>query len=130
MHISLNGPPVAFDDGRQVISDSVVSRMAAKNRKKLPSVQPPVLAATGLSTQPKPAEHSTYTQDTQTVVGELTEQLQVNDEVTLAAEKLGLPLDDGVDDHESDESDYYSDFEDESEYLSISGFNDNTVNER
>ena len=42
-----------------------------------------------------------------------TEQLQVEDEVTLAAEKLGFPLDDEVDDQESDESDYYSDFEDD-----------------
>ena len=44
---------------------------------------------------------------------EPTEQLQVEDEVTLAVEKLGLPLDDEVDDQESDESDYYSDFQDD-----------------
>ena len=45
---------------------------------------------------------------------EHTEQLQEKDEVALVAEKLGLPLCDEVDDHESDESDYYnSDFEDD-----------------
>lgn len=82
--------------------------MAAKNCKKLPSVS----TATGSSTQPKSAEPSTYTQGTQAVVEELTEQLSVDDEVTLAAEKLGLPLDE-VDDHKSDESYYYSDFEDD-----------------
>ena len=37
------------------------------------------------------------------MVEELAEQLRVDDEVTLAAEKLGLPLDE-VDDHNSDES--------------------------
>ena len=37
----------------------------------------------------------------------------MDDEVTLAAEKLGLPLDNEVDYHESDKSDYYSDFEDD-----------------
>ena len=42
----------------------------------------------------------------------LAEQLRVDDEVNLAAEKLGLPLDE-VDDQKSDESDYYSDFEDD-----------------
>ena len=72
----------------------MVSWLAAKNRKKLPSVHPSVSTATGPSTQPKP---------------ELTEQLRVDDEVTLAAEKLELPFE--VDDHKSDESDYYSDFE-------------------
>ena len=113
MHISLNGPPVTSEEGRQVIKDSVVSWLAAKNRKKLPSVHPSVPTAAGPSTQPKPAEHSTHTQATQTVVEEIAEQVQVDDEVTLAAEKLGLPLDDEVDDHESDESDYYSDFEDD-----------------
>ena len=73
--------------------------MAAKNCKELPSVS----TATGSSTQPKSAEPSTYTQGTQAVVEELAEQLHVDDEVTLAAEKLGLPLDE-VDDHKSDES--------------------------
>ena len=88
----------------------MVSWLAAKNRKKLPSVHPSVSTATGPSTQPKPAEPSIYTQGTQTVVEELTEQLRVDDEVTLAAEKLELPLEE-VDDHKSDESDYYGDFE-------------------
>ena len=114
MHISLNGPPVTSEDGWQVIKDSVASRLAAKNRKKLPSVP----TAAGPSVQPKPAEHSsdsthTQSQATHTVAEEPTEQLQVEDEVTLAAEKLGLPLDDEVDNQESDESDYYSDFEDD-----------------
>ena len=114
MHISLNGPPVTSQDGQQVIKDSVVSWLAAKNRKKLPAV--PTVA--GPSTQPKSAEHSidstcTQSQATQTVAEEPTEQLQEEDEVTLAAEKLGLPLDDEVDDQESDESDYYSDFKDD-----------------
>ena len=86
--------------------------MAAKNRKKLPSVHPSVSTSTGPSTQPKPAEPSTNTQGTQTVVEGLAEQLRVDDEVNLAAEKLGLPLDE-VDDQKSDESDYYSDFEDD-----------------
>lgn len=89
----------------------MVSWLAAKNRKKLPSVRPSVSTATGPSTQLKTAEPSTYTHCTQTVVEELEEQLSVDHEVTLAAEKLGLPLDNDVDDHESDESDYYSDFE-------------------
>ena len=40
---------------------------------------------------------------------EPTQQLQVEDEVTLAAEKLGLLFDE-VDDQESDESDYYREF--------------------
>ena len=88
----------------------MVSWLAAKNRKKLPSVHPSVSSAIGPSTQPKPAEPSIYTQGTQTVVEELTEQLRVGDEVTLAAEKLELPLEE-ADDHKSDESDYYSDFE-------------------
>ena len=88
----------------------MASWLAAKTRKKLPSVHPSVYTATGPPTQPNPAEPSTYTRGTQTVVEELAEQLRVDDEVTLAAEKLGLPLDE-VDDHKSDESDYYSDFE-------------------
>ena len=112
MHISLNGPSVTLEEGQQVIKDSMVSWLAAKNRVKLPSAHPSVSSVTGPSTQPKPAEPSTYTQGTQTVVEELIEQLHVDDEVTLAAEKLGLPLDE-VDDHKSDESDYYSDFEDD-----------------
>ena len=69
MHISLNGPSVTSEEGQLVIRDSVVSWLAAKNRKKLPSVS----TATGPSTQPKPAEPSTYTQGTQTVVEELAE---------------------------------------------------------
>ena len=115
MHISLNGPSATSEEGQQVIKDNVVSWLAAKNRKKLPSVHPSLSTATGpsTSTQPKPAESSTCTQGTQTVVEELTEQLSVDDEVTLAAEKLGLPLDNELGDHESDESDYYSDLEDD-----------------
>lgn len=46
------------------------------------------------------------------MVEELAEQLHVDNEVTLAAEKLGRPLGE-VDDHKSDESYYYSDFEDD-----------------
>lgn len=112
MHISLNGPSVTSEDGQQLIKDSVVSWLAAKNRKKLPSVP-----ATGPSTHPKPAEHSsvsthTQSQATQTVAEGPTDQKQVEDDVALAAEKLGLPLNDEVDD-QSDESDYYSDFEDD-----------------
>lgn len=114
MHISLNGLPVTSEDGQKVIKESVVSWLAAKNRKKLPSLP----TAAGPTTQPKPAEHgtNTCTQATQTVVEE-TEQLQdeVDHEVTVAAEKLGLLNE--VDDHESDESDYYSDFEDEHFHL-------------
>ena len=88
--------------------------MANKNCKKLLSVP----TAAGPSTQPNPAEHSgdsihTQFQATQTVAEEPIEQLQVEDEVTLVAEKLRLPLDDEVDDQESDKSDYYSDFEDD-----------------
>ena len=37
--------------------------------------------------------------------------MEVDEEVSLAAEKLGLPLED-EDDHESEESDYFIDFED------------------
>ena len=60
--------------------------------------------------QPKLAEHSTNTQDTQNLDEVPNEQNQVDEEVSLAAEKLGLP-DDGADENESEESDYYSDFE-------------------
>ena len=110
MHISLNGPQVTSEDGKQVIKDSVVSWLALKNRKKLPPF--PTLAAAGSSTsQPHPAEHSTNTQGTQTM-GEEQLQVEVDEEVSLAAEKLGLPLEDEEDDHESEESDYFSDFED------------------
>ena len=56
-------------------------------------------------------EHSTNLQGTQTVVEEVTEKLEVDEEVSIAADKLGLPLNDGAD--ESAESDYFSDFEDE-----------------
>ena len=35
LHISLNGPRVTSDDGKQVIKESVVSWLAEKNRKKL-----------------------------------------------------------------------------------------------
>jgi len=38
LHISLNGPRVTLDDGKQVIKVSVVSWLAEKNRKKLPPV--------------------------------------------------------------------------------------------
>lgn len=111
MHISLNGPPVTSEDGQKVIKESVVSWLAAKNRKKLPTLP----TAAGPSTQPKPAKHgtNTCTQATQTVVEE-TEQLQdeVDHEVTVAAEKLGLL--NKVDDHDSD---YYSDFKDEHFHL-------------
>jgi len=60
--------------------------------------------------QPNLAEHSTNMQGTQTLDEVPNEQNQVDEEVSLAAEKLGLP-DDGADDNESEESDYYSDFE-------------------
>ena len=60
--------------------------------------------------QPKLAEHCTNTRGTQTLENVPHEQNQVDEEVSLAAEKLGLP-DDGADDNESEESDYYSDFE-------------------
>ena len=60
--------------------------------------------------QPRLAEHSTNRQDTHTLDEVPNEQNQVDEEVSLAAEKLGLP-DDGADDNESEESDYYSDFE-------------------
>ena len=60
--------------------------------------------------QPKLAEHSTNTQGTQTLDEVPNKQYEVDEEVYLAAEKLGLP-DDGADDNESEESDYYSDFE-------------------
>ena len=110
LHISLNGPRVTLDDGKQVIKVSVVSWLAEKNRKKLP----PVDAVAGRSgifmSQPKLAEHSTNTQGTQTLDEVPNEETQVDEEVSLAAEKLGLP-DDGADNNESEESDYYSDFE-------------------
>ena len=109
LHISLNGPRVTSDDGKQVIKESVISWLAEKNRKKLP----PVDAVAGRSgifmSQPKLAKHSTNTQGTQTLDEVPNEQNQVDEEVSLAAEKLGLP-DDGADDNESEESDYYSDF--------------------
>ena len=38
LHISLNGPRVTSDDGKQVIKESVVSWLAEKNCKKLPPV--------------------------------------------------------------------------------------------
>ena len=112
VHFSLNGPSITSEEGQQVIKDSMVSWLAAKNHKKLPSVHLSVSTATGPSTRPKLAEPSTYTHGTQTVVEEPAEQLHVDDEVALVAEKLGLLLDE-VDDHKSDESDYYSDFEDD-----------------
>ena len=59
--------------------------------------------------QPKLAEHSTNTHGTQTLDEVPNEQKQVDEEVSLAAEKLGLP-DDGADDNESEEYDYYIDF--------------------
>ena len=60
--------------------------------------------------QPKLAEHSTNTQDTHTLDEVPNKQNQVDEEVSLTVEKLGLP-DDGADENESEESDYYSDFE-------------------
>lgn len=39
-------------------------------------------------------------------------QYQIDEEVSLAAEKLGLP-DDGAGDNELEETDYYSDFEED-----------------
>ena len=60
--------------------------------------------------QSKLAEHCTNTQGTQTLDDVPNEQNQVDEEVSLAAERLGLP-DNGADDNESEESDYYSDFE-------------------
>lgn len=52
------------------------------------------------------------------MVKELTEKLQVDEEVSIAAEKLGLPLDNGAE-NESEESDYFSDL---SIYLSLVWF--------
>ena len=48
MHISSNGPQVTSEDGEQVMKDSVVSWVAAKSHKKLPSL--PTVGAAGPST--------------------------------------------------------------------------------
>ena len=100
VHSNLSGPPITSEGGRQLIKDSVVSWLAAKNCKKLPSVP----TAAGPSTQPKPAEHSPR------LFKQWLKSLQRNCKwrmrLLFVAE---LPLDDEVDDHGSD---YYSDFKD------------------
>ena len=107
LHISLNGPRVTSDDGKQVIKESVVSWLAEKTVRNFVDA---VAGRSGIfMSQPKLAEHSTNTHGTQTLDEVPNEQKQVDEEVSLAAEKLGLP-DDGGDDNESEEYDYYIDF--------------------
>ena len=112
VHISLNGPngpKVTSEDGKQVIKESVVSWLAEKNCKKLRPVN--AVAGSGIfMSQPKLAEHGTNMQGTQTLDEVPNEQYQVDEKVSLAAEKLGFP-DDGADDNESKDYDYYSDSE-------------------
>jgi len=79
---------VTSEDSQQEIKDSVVSCKKLQET----SIFSHFCSSWIFHVTIHPAKHGTNTQGTQTIVEELTEQLQVDEEVSLAAEKLSLLL--------------------------------------